>query len=122
MRYLYFIQSGADGRGPVKVGYAANVEARLATLQTGTPYKLYILAKIAFEDDNEAAKAEQTVHALLSASRMVGEWFEWSTDLREALWTLYGIDSVTTTDAYERSVRYHYLWDQMTKIGEGIFG
>ena len=64
----YVIQ--ADDNGPVKVGYAQNVAARLATLQMGNPAPLRV--RYTFTD---GIQAEAVLHDLLSPYALSGEWF-----------------------------------------------
>lgn len=76
--FVYFIQ--ARGGGPIKIGYSANPEKRLAALQTASPYDLAILAIRPGSRDDEAA-----LHDRLSAHRLRGDWFEDCDLVRQAL-------------------------------------
>lgn len=66
----YVIQ-GAHGL--CKIGMSANPAARLATLQTGSPHRLWL----AFQAPagGHALEIEQEAHSILSAHRAGGEWF-----------------------------------------------
>jgi len=66
--HVYFISSV---RGPIKIGFAANVQARLATLQTASPQPLQVLAAIA-----GTAQAERAIHRHFASLRLEGEWFQ----------------------------------------------
>jgi hypothetical protein len=66
---IYFIRNETNGR--VKIGYSANVKARLASLQTASPDKLTLLASIPGEKDRE-----KSLHNQLCAHRLNGEWFD----------------------------------------------
>jgi len=59
--------------GFVKIGIAVNVHARLASLQTGSPFKLTLLTSFASGSPQEE---EEAIHALLEQYRVRGEWFE----------------------------------------------
>jgi hypothetical protein len=57
--------------GPVKIGYATNLKARLQNIQEGSPYKLRVLATAAGGIYREGA-----YHMQFAAHRLHGEWFE----------------------------------------------
>ncbi len=79
-QFTYAIRDG----GWVKIGKAANVKGRLATLQTSTPHRLELLA-IAPRD------IESLTHKQLEFEnvwRNVGEWFEDTETTRRILWSL----------------------------------
>lgn len=71
---IYFIQG--DRGGPIKIGCAGNPWQRLATLQTGNPTKLAVVAVIPGDRAEEAA-----LHIRFAASRGQGEWFAPTPDL-----------------------------------------
>lgn len=67
---IYFIQSGNNG--PIKIGHTTkNVEQRVRSLQTASPYPLKIIGLI--EGD---VTLEQIIHKKLSKFRLRGEWFK----------------------------------------------
>lgn len=68
--HLYVIQS--DVTGAVKIGRSSKPEQRLDQLQTGSPYRLRLLA--VYEGRGEE---EQRIHRLVSRHRLKqeGEWF-----------------------------------------------
>jgi hypothetical protein len=65
---LYFIQAGADG--PIKIGVAGNVGARLKTLQTASPFPLRLLAVVPGDVEDE-----RSLHRRFASDRLSGEWF-----------------------------------------------
>ena len=76
---VYFIQMG--GFGPIKIGYASNVDKRLSSLQTGNPEKLRIIKTIPASSKQD----ESSFHKMFSHLRISGEWFEFSKELKEFL-------------------------------------
>jgi hypothetical protein len=80
--FIYFIQSGF-GDGPIKIGIAANPEARLKELQTANPYWLSLLGVIRVTSAGEARDIERELHMQFSMSRTRprGEWFRPSLEL-----------------------------------------
>jgi hypothetical protein len=66
-KWTYFIQAGEGG--PVKIGSATNVAARLKHLQVSNSSKLRILAKTKLVSEADA-------HALFADAHIRGEWFE----------------------------------------------
>ena len=63
--WTYFIQAGD---GPVKIGRATDVAARLRELQVGNPEKLKILCATKLLSEAQA-------HELFAEDRLRGEWF-----------------------------------------------
>lgn len=68
--YVYVI--GCAGH-PVKIGIAADVNNRLAGIQTGFPHPLRIYCAVEVSD---ARAVERACHNQLSAKRLKGEWFD----------------------------------------------
>lgn len=64
--------------GPVKIGYTTNIEKRLQAIQTGYPYKLEIIASF-----RGGLREESIIHRRYSRSRLHGEWFERTQDIKE---------------------------------------
>ena len=88
---IYFIQCGENG--PVKIGYTdGDVQARLAQLQTGCPYRLRLLWVYDGQD-----YTEQEIHYRFEGERVRGEWFHFSESLynfiNEDLVNSYKIDT-----------------------------
>lgn len=75
---IYFVQAGVNG--PVKIGYAKDVAARVTALSTAHYEELRILAVVTGNRYDEKA-----FHDKLENARMRGEWFEWSADVSEAV-------------------------------------
>lgn len=67
--FIYFIQGECGG--PIKIGYAKDVQNRIRTLQTGYPDTLKLLLAIPGNIHNE-----QVLHGHLDAYRLHGEWFK----------------------------------------------
>jgi hypothetical protein len=72
--WVYFIHDPATSR--IKIGFSANVEKRLRTLQTGSSSTLAILGKTRGTDADERA-----FHQRFAAHRVGGEWFHASPEL-----------------------------------------
>ena len=75
--YVYFIQQweGYKCRGPIKIGIADDVDARLGELQVANPRRLTILFRCPFPSRAEARAAEQDLHRRLAHLNIRGEWF-----------------------------------------------
>jgi hypothetical protein len=56
--------------GYVKFGKAGNVKKRLISLQSGSPFKLKLIAWANWPDSEETE-----IHAFLADSHVLGEWF-----------------------------------------------
>lgn len=68
--HVYFIQS-VNG-GPVKIGIAKSVSARLAVLQGAQPYALNIIATV----PDGGREMEKKLHQRFADRRINGEWFD----------------------------------------------
>lgn len=66
--YVYFIQM--DRIGAIKIGYTTDVEKRIASLQTASPYKLYLLCVFPANEE-----IERQLHYCFRDVRLEGEWF-----------------------------------------------
>jgi predicted GIY-YIG superfamily endonuclease len=71
MSFLYVIGNNTNRQ---KIGFSADVDRRLKTLQTGNPDKLNIHYFIECED-SKVRKLEKKLHKELSYKRLNGEWF-----------------------------------------------
>lgn len=80
---LYVI-GDTEGRF-IKIGIAKEPASRLASLQTGCPHKLILLA--VFNIPN--LKAEKKLHEALSPYRLQGEWFELTGEVSATIKSLY---------------------------------
>ena len=78
--YVYLIQMGRNRA--YKIGISNDPQKRLESMQTANPYKLKLLHTI--KADN-AATAEEELHRLLYATRMEGEWFKLTPDMRDVI-------------------------------------
>lgn len=70
----YIIRAGSDG--PVKIGRADDVAARLASLQTGNPAELVVVRIVDTPFD-----AEPLFHERFKERRLRGEWFEFDAEM-----------------------------------------
>lgn len=70
MESLYLITSGFEGF--IKIGIAKDVESRIASLQTGNPYELELLACFDFRD---ASFIEKALHQKCDENHVRGEWY-----------------------------------------------
>src|SRR4029077_13210159 len=86
--YIYFIQAG-DERGPIKIGFSADVEKRLASLRTGNHERLEVIAKIM--TDSPAA-VESRLHEQFADLRLEGEWFKFDERIAMAAAALTIVD------------------------------
>lgn len=69
--WVYAVQgSSDDSEAPVKFGFAKNVRARVATLQTGNPQELKLLSATPSQRELERA-----IHDFLRPDHVRGEWF-----------------------------------------------
>lgn len=71
---IYFIQMNDDG--PIKIGVANDLSARLSNLQCGNPYPLKLLGCL-----TGGYKKEKELHEQFKEHRMRGEWFHPSEEL-----------------------------------------
>ena len=78
---VYFIQ--ADIGGPIKIGHAACISARMDTFQAGCPFKLVLLGHI----PSGGQKLELRLHDKFDHFRLHGEWFEPDQDLLDFIRT-----------------------------------
>jgi len=72
--WVYIIRQ--RGKSNVKIGVASNIENRIKSLQTGSPYKLSLVAKIGLSSRMEAYNLEKSLHDKFHWCRMEGEWFK----------------------------------------------
>jgi len=71
---VYFIRAGEDG--PVKIGYAANVAARLATLQSAHFADLIVIREMPGKSQQEA-----WLHRYFREYRIRREWFRFCPEM-----------------------------------------
>lgn len=84
---VYFIGMEGD-HSAVKIGFAAEIESRLSSLQTSSHHKLTVLATI-----KGTAKLEKALHRKFAADRIRGEWF-YRTEAIEAFIKSDAIDKI----------------------------
>jgi len=74
--YIYFVRC----QHYVKIGYAKDVEKRLAGLQTGNPYKLEVVATVP-----GTPSLERAFHKALRRKYVRGEWFELDSEVQQLI-------------------------------------
>ena len=87
--FIYFI---GCNNGYIKIGFASDLKRRLSELQTGSPYKLEVIAVFPGTTEHETK-----IHRKLKSVRHRGEWFHphWSiTDLIKAFEAANNISEV----------------------------
>ncbi len=77
----YLMQVGPEG--PVKIGKSRNPSHRLRTLQSYCPYPITMLVAVPAR-----RHPERRLHEELASSRLHGEWFTWSPEVKDVLRTL----------------------------------
>lgn len=82
---IYFIQSGADENGPIKIGQANNIRARVRNIQTSHPWPLRLLNHETIEDAAARDARERALHSRFSSCRLHGEWFRPDAEILEAI-------------------------------------
>jgi hypothetical protein len=70
--YIYVVECA----GKVKIGIAANVEARIGMMQLHCPVRINIVHRRLFATRNNARHVEKQMHVKFAAHRLWGEWFE----------------------------------------------
>jgi hypothetical protein len=73
---IYFVRP--NGKGPVKIGYATNVNGRLKGLQTSHHRRLVMVGLIA-----GTHAEEQALHKRFRKYRLEGEWFAYKDELKD---------------------------------------
>lgn len=72
---VYFAQAGEHG--PIKIGWTrGDPNDRIASLQTGNPYRITLLIAVPGSGDDE-----RDIHIRFDRIRMVGEWFQPTAEL-----------------------------------------
>lgn len=66
--FVYFVQM--DRIGPIKIGFTKNIEKRLISLQTASPYPLRLLCHYGADETHE-----KEWHSEFDRLRLEGEWF-----------------------------------------------
>ena len=73
--FVYFIQAGTI-KGPVKIGYAKDVEKRMVELQVGCPFTLSLIFKLPAKSERHAQALEAWFHDRWFRRHIRGEWFK----------------------------------------------
>ena len=76
---VYFILD--EKSNAMKIGYAANVDNRFSTIQTGNPNSLVILNTIKCRSEQHAAHLERELHNRFHQNRLRGEWFTFNLEV-----------------------------------------
>lgn len=76
MAYLYVLQC----QNFVKIGVSKTPNRRIKQLQTGNPYKIYLLLNLKVED---AYQAENFFHKKFKNQNSMGEWFEVNSEIKQ---------------------------------------
>lgn len=94
---IYFIRC----KDLVKIGYTNSVSKRFASLQTGSPYDLYLLAM-----DTGNRKLEKLYHRLYEKYHERGEWFRFEGKILE---DVLALRHMFFMDYYTRECMYAHL-------------
>lgn len=73
---VYFAKAGPS----VKIGWALNVESRIASLRCGCPLELNVVRTV-----DGPRRMEKAFHKLFRHRRVRGEWFIWGRDMLTAM-------------------------------------
>jgi hypothetical protein len=83
--FTYFIQVVMPNPvepGPIKIGIAGDVAARMAQLQTGSPFELYLMGYVP-----GGKKLERELHQKYAHLHLRGEWFRSTEQFEHDLYT-----------------------------------
>lgn len=72
--HLYVIHM----EGHYKIGHTQNIEGRLSSIQTGSPFKADLLFSWGYNTSSESRGIEKQLHNRFSQQRVRGEWFKLS--------------------------------------------
>jgi hypothetical protein len=78
--FVYFIRCEAPTSEAVKIGLTANLDERIKTLGTASPWPLTLIRSLP-----GSAELERELHRVLAEDRMHGEWFRPSERLETVL-------------------------------------
>lgn len=87
--HVVYVISAMDGdlpASPCKVGLTKHLAARLRTLQTGSAYRLEVIAAFRMPNRSYAEAVESAFHSCWAQQRLIGEWFD--LDPYEAVWSM----------------------------------
>lgn len=104
-----------------KIGIAEDPEARLSSMQSGTPHELRLLTTIGADD---ARAVEKSLHSLLRNRRHRAEWFELTSKKINSLKAIDYMRSENISKLAKRSMRYELdyekgLYVQLMELRKG---
>ncbi|MDZ4318303.1 MAG: GIY-YIG nuclease family protein [Phenylobacterium sp.] len=105
---VYFVQ--AAKLGLIKIGFAADIQERLGSLQVGSPDRLALIGAIY---DKDALAIEARLHSRFRKDREHGEWFRPSAELLAyiAEWTVERADALEYAEGKAQADALHGLPD-----------
>lgn len=85
---VYFVTSPFRGGLAVKIGWTTNPWVRMAAFQSGNPEPLELFALVTIEAGDARggtgpASLEKELHRRFNGSRLTGEWFLFSEEIRD---------------------------------------
>lgn len=92
---IYFVQTNDNAH--IKIGYASNVEKRMAALQTGAPRGVKLLATMPGDK-----QVERAVHERFARLRGHGEWFDTDRAIIELAMQAALLDGLADNDPFLR--------------------
>lgn len=119
--FIYVMARRADDGwcAPVKVGISTNPEARLATINTSSPFRVEIYRQCRIASRWGAESIERTFHAINEKERLNGEWFQMEPDAA-VLCLLHGLCHVFIHHE-KRPVEQIAHWFRYTGAEEAIY-
>jgi hypothetical protein len=111
MSYIYLIK---EENGRIKIGYSNDVESRLNSLKSSSPYDMEILYSARIPT---AREVEATLHRLFGNKRKRGEWFDLDDrDVAEIRSLLKDLDKLVTDIPTEVLTAEEVHFDKVTDI------
>lgn len=86
---IYFVRQAGDINAPIKIGYSKNPEQRVKDLQTALPYELELIGTM-----QGGLKREAQLHNDFADTRLKGEWFKATPELKMRIAALGGNDKI----------------------------
>ena len=120
-RHVYFVGAST---GPIKIGIARDIGARLNGLQTSHPQPLGLYAYV-----NGGKALERQYHGRFQSDRLAGEWFQRSSDVVTEILRLSGkgavipqktLDRIMPIKPDERISLTLQEAQRLTGLGEGL--
>jgi hypothetical protein len=113
--YIYIIRCGKSAY--YKIGWSECVKARLASLQGGNPFELYVISETPVSNPDDV---EKRIHKALASNRIRGEWFELTEAQVLSIPTLIPVQDEAepylvypkTLEEYKAGVRLHVNADR----------